>query len=267
LIFSWYWFNSSRSWAAARGRSSVSLTRSAIDQEKAKLRELAAAAEEWLYSEEGEDATKSKYVELLVGRVLGPRSLDAVANLVAEFLERVLAVLGLDQVRKTTKTALPVVAAGLRLDSSLIDEFREKEGQMFATDKPLLSGGGELAELGLLLVGRVLGPRSLDAVANLVDSSLIDEFREKEGQMFATDKLVIETEDRKNALEELLSLLRVEPLLSGGGELAELGLLLVGRVLGPRSLSTRSAPCRTRSRSGSRRRTTARGPPPSSANC
>ncbi|GAA5971225.1 hypothetical protein JCM8115_005809 [Rhodotorula mucilaginosa] len=54
------------------------------------------------------------------------------------------------KVRKTTKTALPVVAAGLRLDSSLIDEFREKEGQMFATDK-----------------------------------------------------LVIETEDRKNALEEL----------------------------------------------------------------
>ncbi|POY76289.1 hypothetical protein BMF94_0484 [Rhodotorula taiwanensis] len=54
------------------------------------------------------------------------------------------------KVRKTTKTALPVVAAGLRLDASLVNEFREKEGQMFATDK-----------------------------------------------------LVIETEDRKNALEEL----------------------------------------------------------------
>lgn len=54
------------------------------------------------------------------------------------------------KVRKTTKTALPVVAAGLRLDASIVNEFREKEGQMFATDK-----------------------------------------------------LVIETEDRKNALEEL----------------------------------------------------------------
>ncbi|GAA6009372.1 hypothetical protein JCM11491_004297 [Sporobolomyces phaffii] len=53
------------------------------------------------------------------------------------------------KVRKTTKTALPTSAAGLRLDTSVVDEYKEKEGQMYATDK-----------------------------------------------------LVIETEDRKNALEE-----------------------------------------------------------------
>ncbi|BGP02542.1 Heat shock protein-like protein SSE1 [Rhodotorula toruloides] len=55
------------------------------------------------------------------------------------------------KVRKTTKTALPTVAAGLRLDTSIVNEFREKEGQMHASDK-----------------------------------------------------LVIETEDRKNALEEFV---------------------------------------------------------------
>lgn len=53
------------------------------------------------------------------------------------------------KVRKTTKTALPTSAAGLRLDTSVVDEYKEKEGQMYASDK-----------------------------------------------------LVIETEDRKNALEE-----------------------------------------------------------------
>ncbi|BGP34378.1 adenyl-nucleotide exchange factor sse1 [Rhodotorula toruloides] len=55
------------------------------------------------------------------------------------------------KIRKTTKTALPTVAAGLRLDTSIVNEFREKEGQMHASDK-----------------------------------------------------LVIETEDRKNALEEFV---------------------------------------------------------------
>ncbi|GAA5946381.1 hypothetical protein JCM3765_000220 [Sporobolomyces pararoseus] len=53
------------------------------------------------------------------------------------------------KVRKTTKTALPTSAAGLRLDTSVVEEYKEKEGQMYASDK-----------------------------------------------------LVIETEDRKNALEE-----------------------------------------------------------------
>lgn len=35
-----------------------------------------------------------------------------------------------------------------------------------------------------------------------LDTSLVNDFREKEGQMHAADKLVLETEDRKNALEE-----------------------------------------------------------------
>ncbi|GAA5987369.1 hypothetical protein JCM11641_006946 [Rhodosporidiobolus odoratus] len=35
-----------------------------------------------------------------------------------------------------------------------------------------------------------------------LDKSLLDEFTGKEGEMWATDKLVLETEDRKNALEE-----------------------------------------------------------------
>ncbi|GJN93471.1 hypothetical protein Rhopal_006528-T1 [Rhodotorula paludigena] len=37
-----------------------------------------------------------------------------------------------------------------------------------------------------------------------LDASLVNEYREKEGQMHATDKLVLETEDRKNALEEFV---------------------------------------------------------------
>ncbi|BGO94211.1 hypothetical protein NBRC10512_006845 [Rhodotorula toruloides] len=65
------------------------------------------------------------------------------------------------KVRKTTKTALPTVAAGLRLDTSIVNEFREKEGQMHASDK-----------------------------------------------------LVIETEDRKNALEEFVY--EVRDRLEGG---------------------------------------------------
>ncbi|BGP10390.1 Heat shock protein hsp88 [Rhodotorula toruloides] len=65
------------------------------------------------------------------------------------------------KVRKTTKTALPTVAAGLRLDTSIVNDFREKEGQMHASDK-----------------------------------------------------LVIETEDRKNALEEFVY--EVRDRLEGG---------------------------------------------------
>ncbi|GAA6056628.1 hypothetical protein JCM3770_006363 [Rhodotorula araucariae] len=42
------------------------------------------------------------------------------------------------KVRKTIKTALPTTAAGLGLDTSLVNEFREKEGQMFAADKLVL---------------------------------------------------------------------------------------------------------------------------------
>lgn len=37
-----------------------------------------------------------------------------------------------------------------------------------------------------------------------LDSSVVAEMREQEGQMFASDKLVAETEDRKNALEEYI---------------------------------------------------------------
>jgi len=37
-----------------------------------------------------------------------------------------------------------------------------------------------------------------------LDRSVVDDMREKEGQMFASDKLVAETEDRKNALEEYI---------------------------------------------------------------
>ncbi|GAA5865319.1 hypothetical protein JCM8547_005053 [Rhodosporidiobolus lusitaniae] len=39
------------------------------------------------------------------------------------------------KIRKTIKTALPVSGAGLGLDASLVNEYREKEGQMAATDK------------------------------------------------------------------------------------------------------------------------------------
>ncbi|KAK4701527.1 hypothetical protein P7C70_g4705, partial [Phenoliferia sp. Uapishka_3] len=42
---------------------------------------------------------------------------------------------------------------------------------------------------------------SVSGASNL-DSSLVNDFKEREGQMAAGDKLVLETEDRKNALEE-----------------------------------------------------------------
>lgn len=44
----------------------------------------------------------------------------------------------------------------------------------------------------------------LPAVASYLnlDPSIVNEFKEKEGQMHASDKLVLETEERKNALEE-----------------------------------------------------------------
>ncbi|KDE07772.1 hypothetical protein MVLG_02042 [Microbotryum lychnidis-dioicae p1A1 Lamole] len=38
--------------------------------------------------------------------------------------------------------------------------------------------------------------------ASSLDASLVNDFKEKEGQMHSSDKLVLETEDRKNALEE-----------------------------------------------------------------
>jgi heat shock protein 4 len=42
------------------------------------------------------------------------------------------------KIRKTTKTALPVVAAGLGLDRSLVNEYVEKEGEMHSSDKLVL---------------------------------------------------------------------------------------------------------------------------------
>lgn len=39
---------------------------------------------------------------------------------------------------------------------------------------------------------------------NTRDSSLVNEYKEKEGQMYASDKLILDTEDRKNALEEFI---------------------------------------------------------------
>ncbi|GAA5852779.1 hypothetical protein JCM9279_003968 [Rhodotorula babjevae] len=42
------------------------------------------------------------------------------------------------KVRKTVKTALPTTSAGLGLDTSLVNDFREKEGQMHSTDKLVL---------------------------------------------------------------------------------------------------------------------------------
>ena len=42
------------------------------------------------------------------------------------------------KVRKTTKTALPTSSAGLRLDVALVNDFKEKEGQMYASDKLVL---------------------------------------------------------------------------------------------------------------------------------
>ncbi|CEQ43059.1 SPOSA6832_04947, partial [Sporobolomyces salmonicolor] len=45
-------------------------------------------------------------------------------------------------------------------------------------------------------------PLPTSAAGLSLDTSLLNEYREKEGQMHASDKLVLETEDRKNALEE-----------------------------------------------------------------
>lgn len=42
------------------------------------------------------------------------------------------------KVRKTTKTTLPTSAAGLRLDTSVVNDYKEKEGQMYASDKLVL---------------------------------------------------------------------------------------------------------------------------------
>ena len=42
------------------------------------------------------------------------------------------------KVRKTVKTALPTTSAGLGLDTSLVNDFREKEGQMHSSDKLVL---------------------------------------------------------------------------------------------------------------------------------
>jgi heat shock protein 4 len=39
---------------------------------------------------------------------------------------------------------------------------------------------------------------------NTRDSSIVAEYKEKEGEMYSSDKLVLDTEDRKNALEEFI---------------------------------------------------------------
>ncbi|SCZ95105.1 BZ3500_MvSof-1268-A1-R1_Chr11-3g03606 [Microbotryum saponariae] len=98
----------------------------------------------------------------------------------------------------------------LTFDSAtLVEEGPEEdvpEPEAMETDAPAAADGEASTPAAPTLVkkARKSIKTTLPAIssANSLDASLVNDFKEKEGQMHSSDKLVLETEDRKNALEE-----------------------------------------------------------------
>ncbi|SCV73593.1 BQ2448_7519 [Microbotryum intermedium] len=95
----------------------------------------------------------------------------------------------------------------LTFDSAtLVEEGSEEdvpEPEAMETDALAVDGAAALAPTPVKKARKSI-KTTLPAIssASSLDPSLVNDFKEKEGQMHASDKLVLETEDRKNALEE-----------------------------------------------------------------
>ncbi|PWN47096.1 putative heat shock protein Hsp88 [Violaceomyces palustris] len=96
----------------------------------------------------------------------------------------------------------------LNFESAYTVEEVEKEEEVPIIDPTAMDTEGESKEppkTEKKKVKKLVRKGDLTIVSGLSrDSSLLTEMKEKEGQMYSNDKLVIDTEDRKNALEETI---------------------------------------------------------------
>jgi heat shock protein 4 len=96
----------------------------------------------------------------------------------------------------------------LNFESAYVVEEVEKEEEVPVTADPAATttDGAEAPKTEKKMVKKMQRKGDLPVVAGLNsrDSSIVAEFKEIEGEMYASDKLVLDTEDRKNALEEFI---------------------------------------------------------------
>lgn len=94
----------------------------------------------------------------------------------------------------------------LNVESAYTVEEVEKEEEVPVDPTAMQTDGGEAPKTEKKIVKKVQRKDELQVIAglNTKDSSLIADYKEKEGHMYSNDKLVVDTEDRKNALEEFI---------------------------------------------------------------
>lgn len=93
----------------------------------------------------------------------------------------------------------------LNFESAYVVEEVEKEEEVPVTDAaPPAEGEAPKTEKKLVKKMQRKGDLPVVAGINAKDASIVAEYKDKEGQMAANDKLIIDTEDRKNALEEFI---------------------------------------------------------------
>lgn len=93
----------------------------------------------------------------------------------------------------------------LNFESAYVVEEVEKEEEV-PVDPSAMQTDGEAPKTEKKIVKKMQRKGDLPVIAgiNARDASIVAEYKDKEGQMAANDKLVLDTEDRKNALEEFI---------------------------------------------------------------
>ena len=97
----------------------------------------------------------------------------------------------------------------LNFESAYTVEEVEKEEEVPVVDPQAMETDGDKAEAPKTekrKVKKLQRKADLTIISGIAgkDASLLTELKEKEGQMYSNDKLVVDTEDRKNALEETI---------------------------------------------------------------
>lgn len=94
----------------------------------------------------------------------------------------------------------------LNFESAYVVEEVEKEEEVPVDPSATPAEDGEPPKTEKKIVKKMQrkGDLPVHASINARDGSILTEYKDKEGQMSANDKLVIDTEDRKNALEEYI---------------------------------------------------------------
>lgn len=89
-------------------------------------------------------------------------------------------------------------------------EFKELVEQPESTEEPKEGEEAEVKEPEYKIVKKLVKTKDLNVeyFGQCLPSNILDELMEKEGKMVACDKLVAETEEKKNALEEYIYTLR-----------------------------------------------------------